>query len=82
MENNKQNVILDSISEGVFSIDLNWRITSFNRAAEKIAGISRQEAIGKHCRDVLRADVCETGCTLSKISYPKLLYLIVKWMAE
>ena len=64
MENNEQNVILDSISEGVFTVDLDWRITSFNRAAEEISGIRRQEAIGQHCRDVLRADVCETGCTL------------------
>lgn len=60
----EQNVILDSISEGVFTIDLDWRITSFNRAAEEITGIRHQEAVGKRCRDVLRADVCETDCTL------------------
>ncbi len=60
----EQNVILDSISEGVFTVDLDWRITSFNRAAEEITGIQREKAIGQHCRDVLRADVCETGCTL------------------
>jgi len=64
MEKKEQNVILDSISEGVFTIDLDWRITSFNRAAEEITGIKRLEAIGRHCRDVLRAEVCETGCTL------------------
>jgi len=64
MENNEQNVILDSISEGVFTIDLNWRITFFNRAAEEITGIDRKTAIGKHCSEVLRADVCETNCTL------------------
>ncbi len=66
MENKEHNVILDSISEGVFTVDLNWRITSFNRAAEEITGIKRREAIGKLCRDVLRADVCETGCTLAE----------------
>ena len=65
MENKEQNVILNSISEGVFTVDLDWRITSFNRAAEEITGIKRQKAVGKHCRDVLRADVCETGCTLA-----------------
>ncbi|MBN2456147.1 MAG: sigma 54-interacting transcriptional regulator [Sedimentisphaerales bacterium] len=65
MENKEQNVILNSISEGVFTVDLDWRITSFNRAAEEITGIKRQTAIDKHCRDVLRADVCETGCTLA-----------------
>jgi len=66
MKNKEQNVILDSISEGVFTVDLDWLITSFNRAAEEITGIGRQQAIGKHCRDVLRADVCETGCTLAE----------------
>lgn len=66
MENKEQNVILDSISEGVFTVDLDWKITSFNQAAEKITGISRGEAIGKYCRDILRADACETGCTLAE----------------
>ena len=65
MENKEQNVILDSISEGVFTVDLDWQITSFNRAAEEITGIQRQEAIGKHCRNILRADVCEKNCTLA-----------------
>jgi PAS domain S-box-containing protein len=64
MKNKERNVILDSISEGVFTVDLDWRITSFNRAAEGITGIPQEKAIGKHCRDVLRADVCETDCTL------------------
>ena len=66
MENKEQNVILDSISEGVFTVDLDWRITSFNRAAEEITGIGHQDAVGKHCKDVLRADVCETDCTLAE----------------
>jgi len=65
MQRKEQNVILDSISEGVFTVDLNWRITSFNRAAEEITGIQREKAIGQQCRDVLRADVCETDCTLA-----------------
>ena len=66
MENKEQNVILNSISEGVFTVNLDWQITSFNRAAELITGITRENAIGKSCRDVLRADVCETDCTLSE----------------
>lgn len=64
MENEEQNVILNSISEGVFTVDLDWRITSFNRAAEIITGIPYQKAIGKHCKEILRADVCENSCTL------------------
>lgn len=59
-------IILDSISDGVFTIDYNWKITSFNRAAEEITGICRQDAIGCHCWDVFRSNMCEQGCALKK----------------
>ena len=32
--------ILESISDGVFTVDSNWRISSFNRAAEEITGVT------------------------------------------
>jgi len=57
-------VILDSITEGVFTVDRRWRITSFNRAAERITGMPRAEAIGKKCHDVFHASICETDCAL------------------
>ena len=47
-------IILESISDGVFTVNSNWQITSFNRAAEEITGISREEAIGKRCSEVFR----------------------------
>ena len=56
--------ILESISDGVFTVDRNWRITSFNRAAETITGIARQEAVGRRCSDVFRSSMCETECAL------------------
>lgn len=61
-----QKIILDSLADGVFTVDRDWRVTSFNRAAEKITGISRTEAIGKLCLEVFRANVCETGCLIRK----------------
>lgn len=63
---NREDVILDSITDGVFTVDLEWRITSFNRAAERITGIPRQEAMGKRCSDVFRANICEAGCALRR----------------
>ncbi len=62
----RQSVILDSINEGVFTVDLDWNITSFNQAAERITGISREQAIGRLCSQVLRADVCEKDCALKR----------------
>ncbi|MCG8686888.1 MAG: sigma 54-interacting transcriptional regulator [Desulfobacterales bacterium] len=59
-------VILDCISDGVFTIDYNWEITSFNKAAEDITGITRDEAIGRHCWEVFRSNMCEEGCALKK----------------
>ncbi len=57
-------IILDSITDGVFTVDQEWRITSFNNAAEDITGVSRDEAIGQFCSDVFRASVCESGCVM------------------
>lgn len=57
-------IILDSVADGVFTVDKDWRITSFNRAAEQITGVPRADAIGRPCREVLKADVCEGGCAL------------------
>jgi len=57
-------IILDSIADGVFTVDLDLCITSFNRGSEEITGISREEAIGRPCFEVLRASMCETGCLI------------------
>ena len=59
-------IILDSIADGVFTVDDKWRITSFNKAAEKITGVPREAAIGSFCGDVLHADCCEKDCALKK----------------
>ena len=61
---NTTDIILESISDGVFTVDHDWRITSFNRAAEEITGIPRDEAIGKRCSEVFRASMCEADCAL------------------
>lgn len=58
--------ILNSITDGVLTVDHNMIITSFNRAAEKITHVKRTEAIGRHCFEVMRAEVCESGCAIQK----------------
>ena len=59
-------IILESISDGVFTVDMDWKITSFNRAAERITGISREEAIGSPCFEVFRSNMCESECPLKR----------------
>jgi len=56
--------ILESISDGVFTVDMEWCVTSFNRAAEEITGVPRQEAIGRRCSDVFRSSMCGASCAL------------------
>ena len=66
MSSNSTAIILESISDGVFTVDSDWRIMSFNRAAEEITGIPREEAVGRHCSEVFRASMCETDCALRR----------------
>jgi PAS domain S-box-containing protein len=57
-------IIFDSISDGIFTVDKNCRITSFNRAAEEITGFSASEAINKYCFDIFRTEICNKRCAL------------------
>jgi len=58
--------ILESIADGVFTIDSDWQVTSFNRAAERITGVPRRKAIGQKCFDVFHANICQTACALKQ----------------
>jgi PAS domain S-box-containing protein len=66
VEDTAYETILNSIADGVFTVDEDWRITSFNKAAENITGFSRDEAIGQQCCDIFRASVCQDSCCLRR----------------
>ena len=57
-------IILNTISCGVFTVDAQWRITSFNNAVSQLTGIPEREALGRPCREVLRGDICSGNCAL------------------
>ena len=63
---NQTQIILDSIADGVFTVNSQRKITSFNRAAEEITGIKKEEAFGRHCWEVFRASICEKRCSLQE----------------
>ncbi len=65
-ENRFFRVILSSIADGVFTVDEERRITSFNPAAERITGVPASKAIGKRCYEVFHSDVCETNCLVER----------------
>jgi PAS domain S-box-containing protein len=58
--------VLDSVADGVFTVDTEMRITFFNRAAEEITGFSRTEAIGQPCHKIFNATVCRTDCPIKE----------------
>lgn len=58
--------ILDSVADGVFTVDNELRITSFNRAAEEMTGFSREQALGQPCCEIFRTNVCFDHCPLRK----------------
>jgi len=56
--------LFETLPEGVFSVDQEFRITSFNQSAERISGFSRREVLGRHCWDVFRSNRCRRNCPL------------------
>ncbi|MGD8868884.1 MAG: sigma 54-interacting transcriptional regulator [Gemmatimonadales bacterium] len=56
--------VLRCVADGVFTVDKDWRITSFNPAAERITGVSAKKAIGRRCSSVFHSDLCEQSCPI------------------
>jgi PAS domain S-box-containing protein len=64
MLNRLARIIVDSISDGVFTVDKQFTITYFNKAAERITGFRAAEAIGKPCFEIFRTEVCHSRCAI------------------
>jgi PAS domain S-box-containing protein len=56
--------VLRCVADGVFTVDRSWRISSFNRAAERITGVPAERAIGRRCSEVFHSDLCERSCPI------------------
>jgi PAS domain S-box-containing protein len=61
------NIIFNSIADGVFTTDGEDKITFFNKAAEEITGFSSEEAFGRYCYEIFRADICQSRCVLKEV---------------
>lgn len=62
--------VLETIPSGLFLVDLDQRIVSWNAAAERITGFSAEEVVGQHC-SVLKGIECGNGCGLYSPDMPK-----------
>ncbi|MCK5022007.1 MAG: PAS domain S-box protein [Candidatus Pacebacteria bacterium] len=54
IERDKIDTILQSIGDGVFVVDKDYKISIFNKVASKISGFSLEEALGQDCRKILK----------------------------
>ena len=59
--------ILNSLGEGVITIDKNFKITFINHVAEKIIGRTHDEVFGKSCKDVCKSQLCESECPITQV---------------
>lgn len=48
----EKNRILESIGDAFFAVDTNWTVTYWNREAEKVLGLSREQIIGKNLWEI------------------------------
>lgn len=71
-ERKKLDTILQSIVDGVYTTDVERKITFWNKGAERITGFKAEDVLGKYCSDILRhtddsgGSLCETACPLEK----------------
>ena len=71
LDQNQYRIILESLPNGIYVVDLDRRILFWNSGAEKITGYLRHEVIGRRCPDNLlrhcdenHLPLCEAGCPL------------------
>jgi diguanylate cyclase (GGDEF)-like protein/PAS domain S-box-containing protein len=56
--------ILDNLTDGVYFLDADRRITYWSKGAEKLTGFPSHDVVGKRCADGILAHVNDTGCSL------------------
>ena len=67
MEKKFNEEILNSLAEGVLTVDKNFKISFFNRAAELITGFQKDEVIGQFCKYVFKCELCQTQCPIGLV---------------
>lgn len=56
--------ILNSLAEGVITVDKSFKINFINKAAENITGHTKENVIGQYCKHVLKCDLCQVKCPI------------------
>lgn len=67
MEEQKTDTILNSLAEGVITVDKEFKITFINEAASSMTGFHKDEVLGKICKNVFKSDYCSENCPIARI---------------
>ncbi len=62
MNNLDFKTVSKNIPECVIGMDLDKRITIFNKAAEILTGMSENQVIGEKCCDIIKSNACKNSC--------------------
>lgn len=63
-EMERSRALVNSIADGIYTIDMNMRITSFSRSLERMTGYKEEEVLGRSCKEIFQTNVCDTDCPL------------------
>lgn len=55
---------LDAIDEAIMTVDRDYCVVGFNRAAEQLTGYNREEALGGRCFEVCAGRFCRHSCDI------------------
>ena len=65
LENNKMDIVLANMTDGVATIDTNGKSQYVNDAMAEMLGMTKEEIIGRPCAEVFAMDLCSSGCPLN-----------------
>ncbi len=58
--------LVNSIPDGIISVDRDMKIMFINKAACQILKVSKEKATGRNCREIMGAELCKDACPLEK----------------
>ena len=67
LSDDQYRLLLDSLSEGVCTVDRDWNITSFNLSAQRLTGVTGEEALKRSFGDLFHCEACECASLLSGV---------------
>lgn len=70
MDNEFYRSLLESLADGIYFVDLERRVTYWNRAAERLSGYTAKEVVGSRCADNILRHVDELGTLLCVVGCP------------